>query len=94
MMRTPLVKLLLLNVLIFIFILLAYTFTGFAMGLAANSSLIPQQISLFIKFAGFHLLVSIMLWYRMKVTGWMGLAISIAFVLLLYLATAKRFDFI
>ena len=93
-MKTPLVKLILLNILIFIFVLLAYIVTGFSMGLAANSSRVPQQIMLFKVFVLFHLVINLILLYKMKITGLRGVAVSFSFILLLYVITAARFNFI
>ena len=92
-MKKTLMILLLANVLTYVIVIVAFYFIGFSMGLADNSSQLPQQERLFTKFVIFHFLFNFILLYRTRQISVLGVASSVLLVATLYIITAKCYDF-
>ena len=93
-MKKPLMKLLLLNLLVYGILLTIFYFSAFLSGYGSNNSLLVQEEHLFIKFVVIHLLVNCFLLYKFKQVNLIGIVNSIFLILILYVLTAWKAEYL
>ena len=92
-MKSPLVKLVLLNVGIAVFLLIVFYFSAFLSGYGSNSSYLPREKRLFTKFLIIHAVIATFLFYTHRQINWILILASMSVVVALYLIAAWQFGY-
>jgi len=92
-MKNTLIKLLLLNTLIYLLLLVIFYFSAFLSGYGSNAGFLSHEKRLFVYFFIFHLVLNFFLTYRFRQLNWTGITISTLLIIMLYVVAAWRFEY-
>jgi hypothetical protein len=92
-MKNIILKIAVVNVLIAIVLLIVFYFSAFLSGYGSNTSYLPQEKKLFVKFVIVHFVSAIFFLFRYKQFNLVAISTTILVIVGMYLLAAWQFEY-